>query len=302
MPIAYKPTTKDGRAIAEENEIRVLEAVRHFGHLRRQEIAMAVWPRSSVKSAYVMAWRTIKRMLEQNLLLEKANTLGGYSLVLAAKGVARLRDLDIASQEGYELAFNGPQFFHRTLGTNYLLERARAGDSIYGEYSLLKGWSPLDKEYVRDRFRKIPDGLIVHSGAAAGLRDGTRVADWVEVESAFKPYEEVRKALALLTMDSQLTRDGTVLLNKLVFVYDSRHKHDKQLLRYIARFLKEVPSLSADLVLAEIVLARCFVDVPFTWRGVEERTALDLMRDMNNLSDGPDLSQTELETDGSADY
>ncbi|KWU17890.1 hypothetical protein [Burkholderia cenocepacia] len=302
MPLAYTPTAKDGRAVADDNELRVLQAVRHFGHLRRQEVATAAWPRSPARSAYVMAWRTIRRMLEQSLLLEKANSLGGYSLVLAAKGVARLRDHDIAAQEGYELAFNGPQFFHRTLGTNYLLERARAGDSIYGEYALLKGWSPLDKEYVRDRFRKIPDGLIVHSGASAGLRDGTRVADWVEVESAFKPYEEVRKALALLTMDSQLTRDGGVLLNKLVFVFDSRHKHDRQLMRYISKFLKEVPHLSPDLVLNEIVLARCFVDVPFSWHGVEERTALDLMKETANFGDDLGALASDSDTDGLAAY
>lgn len=263
---------------------------------------MAVWARSSKKSAYVMASRTIRRMLEQSMLLEKANTLGGFSLVLASKGVARLRIEDIAAQEGYELAFNGPQFFHRTLGTNYLLERARAGDAIYGEYALLKGWSPVDKEYVRDRFRKIPDGLIVYSGARAGLRDGTRVADWIEVESAFKPYEEVAKALSLLTMDSQLTRDGGVLLNKLVFVYDTRHKHDKQLLRYIKRFLRERPSLSPELVLNEIVLARCFVDVPFAWRGVEERSALDLMRDAGNLTDDGDSSSDYLEHSNTENY
>ncbi|PNG50102.1 MULTISPECIES: hypothetical protein [unclassified Variovorax] len=283
MPQPYTPTTKDGRAVADENELRILKALRHFGHLRRQEVASAVWPRSSGTSAYVMAGRTVKRMLSKGMLLEKANTLGGYSLVLASKGVARLKDFDIVAQEGYELAFNGPQFFHRTLGTNYLIERARAGDEIFGEYALLKGWSPVDKEYVRERFRKIPDGLIVYSGATAGFTDGTRVADWVEVESAFKPYEEVKKALELLTRDSQLTKSGGLLLNKLVFVYDSRHKHDKQLLRYIAKFLKEYPGLTPELVLAEIILARCFVDVPFSWHGVEETTALDLMRAAGDL-------------------
>ncbi|MNR71723.1 hypothetical protein D3C71_24010 [compost metagenome] len=294
MPTPYTPTSKDGRAVADDNELRVLQAVRHFGHLRRHEIAAAVWPASSAKSAYVMAGRTVKRMLAKGMLLEKANSLGGYSLVLAAKGVARLRDFDITAQEGYELAFNGPQFFHRTLGTNYLIERARAGDLVFGEFALIKGWAPLDKEYVRDRFRKIPDGLIVYSGSSAGFADGTRVADWVEVESAFKPYDEVKRALDLLTKDSQLTRTGELLLNKLVFVYDSRHKHDRQILRYIQRFLQENPELAPELVLGEIIFARCFVDVPFTWHGVEESSALDLMRaagDLDSAGAGADAAE-----------
>lgn len=291
MPYPYNPTQKDGRTVADDNEVRVLTTIRHFGHLRRQEVASAVWPTSSSKSAYVMAARTVRRMLEKGLILERPNSLGGFSLVLAAKGVTRLKDYDIVAQEGYDLAFNGPQFFHRTLGTNYLIERARAGDEIFGEYALLKSWSPLDKNYVREKFKKIPDGLIVYSGARAGLTGTTRVADWVEVESAFKSYEEVKKALELFTRQSTLNKEESVLLNKLVFVYDSRHKHDRVLLRYMAKFLKENPSISAEQVLSDIVMARCIVDVPFTWHGVEERTALDLMLEAGTL--GIDLEEEQ---------
>lgn len=277
MPVPYHPTSKDGRAVADDNEVRVLKAVRHFGHLRRQELAMAVWPKSSAKSSYVMAWRTVNRMLKAGQLLERQNSLGGRSLVLAAKGVSRLRDLDIRSQEGYELAFDGPQFFHRTLGTAYLLEKARAGTEVFGEYSILKGWAPVTRDFARERFSKIPDGLVVYSGAAAGLRDDVRVADWVEVESAFKSYEDIRKALVILTKNATLSANGDLLLNKLVFVYDSRQRHDRQILRYIKKFLSENPGLSEEAVMQEIVFARCFVDVPFTWHGVQEVTAWDVV-------------------------
>lgn len=288
MPIPKHPTPTDGRKVADQNELSVLKAVRHFGHLRRPEIATAVWPSSSNKSAYSMAIRTIRRMLDKGQLLVKVNSLGGESLVLASKGVARLREEDILAQEGYELAFNGPQFFHRTLGTNYLLERARKGDSIFGEFALLKGWAPIDKDYVRDRFKKIPDGLICYSGKSAGIADGSNVADWVEVESAFKPYEEVKKALSLLTKSSQLTADGQLLLNKLVFVYDSRQKHEKQLLRYIRKFLQENPQVEPELVLNEIVFAECFVDYPFAWHGVAEDTALSKLRAAGDTVDEAD--------------
>lgn len=276
MPHPYNPTARDGRAVADDNEIKVLKAVRHFGHLRRQEIAMAVWPKSSDKSAYIMAWRTVNRMLKAGMLLERQNSLGGRSLVLAAKGVSRLRDLDIMSHEGYELAFNGPQFFHRTLGSCYLLEKAKKGDQVFGEYAILRGWSPIDRKYTSERFKKIPDGLVTYSGASAGLREHVRLADWVEVESAFKSYDEIKKALAILTKDATLSKDGNVVLNKLVFVYDSRQKHDRQILRYIRKFLGENPHLSDEAVMQEIVFARCFVDVPFTWHGIQEVTAWEL--------------------------
>lgn len=281
MPLAYNPTKTDGRAVALENQLRVLKAVRHFGHLRRQEIASAVWPRSSAKSGYIMAWRTVKKMVEDGALLNRINSLGGNSFILGTKGVARLRDVDILAQEGYELAYNGPQFFHRTLGTSYLLEKARSGDEVFGEYAILRGWSPLDKEFAKERFKKIPDGLVVFSGKAHGLRDDVRMADWVEVESAFKPYEEVKKALTILTVDSTLSRAGGFILNKLVFVCDSRQRHERQILRHIKKFLRENPKLSEESLMNAIVFARCYVDVPFTWHGVQETTAWDLVKSVH---------------------
>lgn len=300
MPLAYNPTKRDGRSVADENEVRVLKAIRHFGHLRRQEVAIAVWPKSSPKSSYIMAWRTIRRLVEKGLLLERQNSLGGRSLVLAARGVARLRDLDIRAHEGYELAFDGPQFFHRTLGTCYLLERARGGDEVFGEYSILRGWSPLTREYVSSRFRKIPDGLIVYSGEALGLRGDLKAADWVEVESAFKQYDDIKRALAILTTSSHLTEDGGITLNKLVFVFDSRQRHDRQIIRYIKRFLKEHPGVDEQLVMQAIVFARCFVDAPFTWHGVQEVTAWDVVQsggaavaDLDSIPDDFEPDSTE---------
>jgi hypothetical protein len=283
MPRPYNPTVKDGRAVQLDNQDKVLMAVRHFGHLRRHELAMAVWPKASARSAYVMAWRTVSVMVKAGYLLEKLNSLGGVSVVLAAKGVSRLREMEVKAHEGYDLAFDGPQFFHRTLGTNYLLEKARAGDEVFGEYSILRGWSPVNKEHVRSRFKKIPDGLIVRSGRHLGLRDNIRVADWIEVESAFKAYDDIARALSLLTKESQLDTKGELILNKLVFVYDSRQKHEKQLARYIKKFLKEHPQLSPEAVLSEIVFARCYVDIPFVWHGVEELSAAQLIGATNDL-------------------
>lgn len=277
MPLPYKPTQKDGRTIADANDFRVLMAVRLFGHLRRPDIAMAGWPESSSKSAYIMACRTVTRLLKGGLLLEKPNTLGSTSLVLAAKGVARLRDYDIHSQEGYDLAFDGPQFFHRTLGTCYLLEKARSGNEVFGEFAILKGWGPVRKQEFKDRFNKIPDGLITYTKGTMGYASGIRPTDWIEVESAYKPYDELKKSFGLLTGSTSLDKDGQVVLHKLVFVFDGRHNHEKRVMRGIKRFLEQNTHLTPEYFLQEIILAKCFVDPPFVWRGCTEVTAYDLV-------------------------
>jgi hypothetical protein len=281
MPHAYHPTTSDGQIVAYQNDSKVLRVLRLFGHLRREEIAMAVWPSSSPKSAYMMAFRTTNRLVEKKMILVKDNTLGGKSYVLAAKGVARLRDMDLPAQEGYELAYDGPQFFHRTLGTCYLLEKARMGSEVFGEYALLKGFAPTNKDFLNLKYNKLPDGMIVYASETMGYQDGLRGADWIEVESAYKPYDELRKALLLLTKNSELNTARSLNLAKLVFVYDSRQAHDRQILRAIKTFLKEKPELSPEHFLPEIVLAKCYIDPPLVWRGMEETSADVLLRDDN---------------------
>lgn len=225
-----------------------------------------------------MACRTVKRMLKTGLVLQKDNTLGGNSLVLAARGVARLKDQDMNSQEGYDLAFDGPQFFHRTLGNSYMLDKARTGCEVFGEYSILKGFAPVSRDFLRTKFNKIPDGLIVYASKTLGFKEGIRGADWIEVESAYKSYEDIRKALMLLTRNTELNEHGNLTLHKLVFVYDGRQKHDRTILRAIKQFLREKPELSAEMFLEEIILAKCFVEPPFVWHGVVETTAAELMR------------------------
>lgn len=290
MPYAYSPLTRAGSAVALDNEMRVLTAVRNFGHLRRQEIAMACWPKTSFGSSKEMANRTVRRLLEQGSLIERANSLGGHSLILGAKGVSRLISMDVSAQSGYELSFDGPQFFHRTLGTCYLLEKAKHDHEVYGEYAILKGWSPISRDYVRHRYGKVPDGLIMYSAEAMGIQaeEDLMLADWVEVESAFKSYEEVKKALSILLKSPLLNEAENVTLNKLVFVFDQRQRHDRQLLRYIQKFLKEVPDIEPELLTRNIVFASCAVEVPFTWYGASEVT-VDLLlgriaEDFNDVS------------------
>lgn len=290
MGYAYNPTQSDGRKVAQNNELQVLKAVRHFGHLRRHEIAMAVWPKSSNESAYIMASRTVKRLLDKGLLLEKPNSLNGYSLVLTTKGAGLLKTHGLPTTEGYDLALRGAHLNHRYTGTCYLLEKARAGDAIYGEYAIMKGWSPMSRTAARERYGKIPDGFVMTSGTLHGYSANVKVLDWVEVEVGYKPYAEIEPILRLLTVSPEMNHDGSLMLGKLIFAYDSHYPHDRRMLTYLRRFLRENPQLDGATVLKEVVLARCYIDLPFVWRGVEESTVWDLLN-----SAGADLPETEEE-------
>lgn len=279
MARAYNPTVLDGRSVADKNEVEVLKAVRYFGHLRRTEVARAVWPRSSHRSAYLMAYRTVKRMLGKGYLLERSNTLGGLSLVLASKGVAKLRDWDIAAVEGYDMSsIAGPQFFHRTVGTCFLIDRSRNDELVYGEYAINRNWAPLTLDVLKRNYQKIPDGVTVASGSARGYAEGFRALDWIEVESAFKPEAELLKVIRLgLRLPEPVLETSNLVLDQVVFVYDTRQGHEARILRTLRAYLRDHPEANDPERLSHIVFARAHIDVPMQWHGVSEHTAWELL-------------------------
>lgn len=277
---SHTPVAPDGRLIAEQNELSVLELVRNYGHVRRSEIARAVWPRSSALSARIMAQRTVSRVLAKSQLLERPNALGGVSLVLGARGASRLRDVGIDAQDGLDLSsVAGPQFFHRTLGTRYLIERAAAGARSYGEYALSKGWAPVGRGELIERFSKLPDGIVTVEGPERGYDKSVSAADWLEVESSFKSPEELDRIFSLAwNAGTWLDAGERVLLDRVLFVYDARQRHESAILSALGRYLRTHPVQNAAEILSSIVLVRCDIGLPLVWKGCTELTAHELLR------------------------
>lgn len=280
-PVPNHPTRIDGRDVAEANELSVLKHVRVFGHLRRNEIAMAVWPSSSQASAKKMCSTTVTRMLTKGLLVERPNILGSMSLALTGKGAARLKleELD-ANESGSLSSIAGPQFFHRTVGTCYLLEKARRGAQVFGEYSIIKGWAPVTRAEFSEQYRKNPDGLIVVPGNQRGYAANVTTVDWVEVESSYKPDADLEKIFAIAwQVGTWLDLKETILLDRVVFVYDIRQKHESAILTHLRRYLKEHPLDHPERVLSSIVLVRAKIATPLVWDGFEEVTAWTALSD-----------------------
>ena len=295
MPRNLNPTPEDGRLVRDKNVLSILRLLHLFGHLRRQDFARYVWPKSPERSAYLMACRTVSRMLEKGLVLKRVNAFGGDSVVLASKGVAALKEngyLDAA--EGYDLSPDGPQFFHRMLGNSYLLEKQRDGAEVYSEYALIRGKSPVSVSTLKERYSKAPDGLVIYDGSLRGMTQGWYVLEWVEVESAYKPYREIKKALQLLLQqDFELVsqRPGRdYYFENLVFVYDRRQKHEKVLISAIKRFLREVEveygsKYTKEQILSSIIFAPCHIDYPLTVRGFEEIPASRMYQEYKHVDE-----------------
>jgi hypothetical protein len=257
------------RALAHFNELAVLRAVNHYGYLRRAQIAAAVWRTSPPRSAYVMASRTCGKLLAKKWLCERPDALGGTAMVLAAEGVRKLREDGEAARDGYDLAVGGPQFFHRTLGTCYLIDRAHSECAVYGEHALQTRRAPVDKSFLAARHKKLPDGIIVRSGREDGLRAGLFSVDWVEVESVYKPYDEIVRVFELVVDQAKtlLNEEGSLVLQQVIFIVDGRSGHPRRLLAYAKRFAATLPATLQSEFLSHVRVAVCDISTPFAWRG-----------------------------------
>jgi len=274
---------------AHRNEMAVLILVHRYGHVRKQDIARAIWPRSSEKSALVMAHRTIDRLLKKKNLIKIPNTIGGTSYTLRAQGANRLEGagvLGVKSGRGIS-SISGPQFFHRTLGTRYLIEKGIDDLEAYGEYAIYRGLFGIDRNLFVKKFKKVPDGLLLVPGAQRGMDPEFIAADWVEVESFYKPPREIRKILDLSMKTGEwLDQSKKIMLDRAIFVQSTLNSHEESLHNSIESYINE-HKISNPELLEKIVIAKCNVELPFVWKGMSERTWLSISQEK-----GKDVTKT----------
>ena len=216
---------RSGREVARVNELKCVKAVAQFGHLRIVELARCVWPLACY--AEQLARRTVARLVAQGLLLARRNALGSMSLCLTRGGAAWLDARGIHAQHTLDLSsVAGSTFFHRTLATRYLIERQVAGYQVAGEYQILRRKLPFSIDGLAKALRKLPDGLVWQRKS-----DGTVAVEIVEQEAAAKARGELEKCLkAAEYVGTSLSKDGTVKVAGLVFVYDRSLNHARRIL------------------------------------------------------------------------
>jgi hypothetical protein len=271
MPDVADTTRRpDGRIIAAKNERGVLELIRKYGHIRCAEIARSEWSESTQVVAEKMASRTSRRLVAMKQVMVRRNALGGRSYVLARAGVRRLRAWGLDAEPGYDISsVSGPQCYHRTLATRYLVERSVAGHQSFGEYALAKGWAPINHSDLRRAFGKIPDGIVIVPGSERGYRDNRFAVDWIEVESSTKPTKELHRIFSVAQKPARwLDENQTMMLDRVVFVYCIEQGHEGRILRALQRYTSAhgaTPEL-----LRRIAFARCDIEPPFVWRHCDE--------------------------------
>lgn len=221
--------TKDGRALARENELNVMRALHRFGWLRTRNLAALVWQRwardpagvPSLKPAVPtaaglrMAQRTLRRLRDRRLVLSSRAPDGSVIYALAEAGARALQQVGLTAESGKDLL--------RTFSAGHYLHRRTANEIAVA--AIIEGYRvATEREIAQGRWFGGKDGIAGKKPDVLLRGDG--LVWWVEVERSRKNAKDYSRLLnwlgivgrdALRPSGPELLGDG-LRWGKVVFV------------------------------------------------------------------------------------
>ncbi len=214
----------DGRRVAADNEVRILRALHRFGWLRTRDLAVLVWstwarnPKGELSFAQVeptasqlrMAQRTLRRLLEQRMVLRATAPDGAQIYAVAEPGARRLQDVGLPAASGKDLvrSFSASYYRHRCIANAIAVASIVQGYRVSTEREISRGaWAGGENGLAG----KKPD-VLLRSGSAW---------TWVEVERSRRNAKDYAALLNWLDWArSRLGRELAVgaVLERVVFV------------------------------------------------------------------------------------
>jgi hypothetical protein len=203
----YPVMNRDGRAIARNNEVRILRALNRFGWLRTRDLAVLVWQlwaaqgltaepalqaRQPTPAALRMAQRTLARLRDGRQVLSSRAPDGSTLYTLAEAGARSLQALGIEASSGKDLLrdFSSSHYRHRCVANDIAIGSIVDGFRVTTERETAQGlWFGGTAGIAGKR----PDVV---------LRNGQRLW-WVEVERSRKNAKDYSALLDWLEIVRQ---------------------------------------------------------------------------------------------------
>ena len=259
----------------QQNLIRTLLGLYHFGYLRNTELARLVWPMSSPASRQASASRFFKRLCEEKVIPRCLISIGTYSYVLTAKGARDVRRLiSVPAFDGTRIVgVQGVEVYHRTLGTAWLVEQLIAGNEVLSEYAINSLPGEITRLKLNQHWGKLPDGLVLREVRDEAGQLLHYNVDWLEVESSYKsPAERERMMQMAWSLGKQLLPDTPFYLDRIVFVYANTSKHEGALVKSAVSKFEATRHQIDDPkgLLGSIVLVSADASLPLRIRGFAE--------------------------------
>jgi hypothetical protein len=195
-------TTKDGRAVAQENEVRLLRALHRFGWLRTRDLAALNWqrwvrnpseapslkPPAPTAGGLRMAQRTLCRLREKRQVLSTRAPDGSLIYALAEAGARLLQQIGVTAVTGKDLmrTFSTAHYRHRCIANEIAVGAIIGGFRVATEREIAQGLWLGGEDGIAG---KKPDVL---------MRGNGRVW-WVEVERSRKNAKDYTRLLQWLS-------------------------------------------------------------------------------------------------------
>lgn len=214
-------TDRDGRAIARENEIRVLRALHRFGWLRTRDVAALVWqrwarnpagepdlkPSAPTTSELRMAQRTLRRLRDKRQVLSSRAPDGSVIYALAEAGARLLLQIGVTAVTGKDLmrGFSSAHYRHRCIANEIAVGAIIKGFRVATEREIAQGLWLGGEDGIAG---KKPD-VLIRAGDTAW---------WVEVERSRKNAKDYAGLLRWLSTVAQdaFRAAGPMLLGEKV--------------------------------------------------------------------------------------
>lgn len=273
---------------------RALCAVHLFGHIRHAELALLLWPNSSEASRAVSASRLFSWLVSERYLVRRLNSLGSYSYVLALRGamfVGRL--LPEGSREGSRISgVQGRGFFHRTLGTAWMVDQLLRGNDVYTEFAINSGRYEITRQALAQRWGKLPDGLVIREKRNARGEVTEYLVDWLEVESTHKGLKQRDRVMDMIWVLGRplLDEDKPLFLDRLVLLYTADSHHESMMVQSaIQKWRQDGHQIDEPKALLESVILTSAVATPPL--SVKSFSSIDLYAFLQRSGQLPELSK-----------
>lgn len=290
-------------AQAAANLYRALVAVHLFGHIRHAELARLVWPEATADTRATAASRFFKKLVTQKYLVKRLNSMGTYSYVLGLRGAMYVgRHLKEGSREGTRISgVQGRGFFHRTLGSAWMVEQLLAGKDVHTEFSVNSGRYAITRQALAARWGKLPDGLVVREELDENGKVLHYLVDWLEVESTHKGLKERSRVMDMIwVLGRPLLDNLPFYLDRLILLYTADSGHEAMLVQSaITRWRQDGHQIDdPKALLGSVLLVAADVSAPLSIRGFNEQDLYTLMQRSDLL---PELSKPLAENESNAE-
>jgi hypothetical protein len=270
VPPVKPPSPRERAAIS---KLAVLSTLAAYGHLRPVEVDAACWNGS--RWGLQMAQRCLRHLVETGEVKLCANSVGSTSFVLTHLGARTLDLHGLKGRHGLDIrSVSGGTFMHHSITSRYVIEKNLQGYEAFTEFGVAAGFAPISTSILRDRFRKMCDGILIEASPELSTyspHTGNKRLFLLEVESARKPKDELMRILSLTSLVGSRVHPELPYVLAGIFIVYAEPTHAGRIQRAAASLWSQCGAARKAELAGSVTMVEVNLGLPLVWRDFSER-------------------------------